>query len=105
MSPVNENKPNGAEAPKLESNGPKRTRGRGRGRGRAKAEDGKFLYAVAVDDGSNDGTLKLQKPVAAEREILRTATKTGVPYYRLQKFVPSEVDSPEGLLIVGVPAD
>jgi len=96
-----ENKGNGTEAPKPETS--KRTRGRGRG-GRGKSEDEKYLYAIADDDGSNDSILKLHKPVAAEREILRLAIKGGVPYYRLQKFVPSEVDSPEGLLIVGVPA-
>jgi hypothetical protein len=99
-----ENKGNGTESPKLDSS--KRGRGRGRGRGgRGKSEDGKFLYAIADDDGSNDSNLKLHKPVAAEREILRMAIKGGVPYYRLQKFIPREVDSEEGLLIVGVPAE
>jgi hypothetical protein len=97
-----ENKGNGAVDPKLDSS--KRTRGRRRG-GRGKSEEDKFLYAIADDAGSNDSILKLHKPVAAEREILRMAVKGGVPYYRLQKFVPREVDSPEGLLIVGVPAD
>ena len=99
-----ENKVNGTATPKPD--GPKRGRGRGRGRGgRGKSEDGKFLYAIVADDVSNDGNLKLLKPVAVEREILRMANRADVPYYRLQKFVSSEVDSPEGLLIVGVPAD
>ncbi len=71
---------------------------RGR-RGRRAAE---FIYCLEVGN-SEGGKLQLGKP-NAEEEILLDALKTGVPYYRLQKFTAKVERTSEGLKIVGAPA-
>ena len=64
------------------------------------------LFALAVLDAPSDGNLHLQKPVTSEVEILRTAYRSGVNYYRLQKFSPQEKDPESDILqIIGVPAE
>jgi len=71
---------------------------RGR-RGAAKNEE--FIYCLEAGN-SEGGKLQLSKP-AEEKDILLAALKTGVPYYRLQKFTATVESTTEGLKIVGVP--
>jgi hypothetical protein len=92
----NEGTPTTNGAPGAKPKGERRAR-----KGGAKNES--FIYCLEA--GNNEGgKLQLSKPDVKD-EILLAALKSGVPYYRLQKFTATVERTTEGLKIVGVPVE